>query len=332
MKDILNKLRLFIEGEEKITILEKKGTRKAKNIIFVLARAVFLFSLCLILLYPLLIMVSIAFREPMEMYDPTVVWIPKTFTLESFIKAFDALNFSKILLETAKVTIISTALQLLPCMMAGYGMARFNFKLKPLFFGLLIFSIIVPPQVVSIPLMMQFREFDFLWLGRLVELVTPFSGTVSLSNTNWTYYIPAIFGNGIKSGLFIFIFIQFFRNHPKELQEAAAIDGCGRFKTFWRIMVPMSGPVIITVVLFSLVWYWNDSYFSVIHYDKFNLISSVLQNVQSNLAAAATERNEAALIPQTQAAALMSITPVLLLYVVLQKYFTEGISRTGIVG
>ena len=297
-----------------------------------LFRGIFLFSLCLILLYPLLIMLSISLRNPSELYDPTVIWIPKTFTIDAFRKAWQYLNFSEALSQTAFITVIGTACQLLACTLAGYGFARFRFPLKKLLFGLLIFSIIVPTQIIAIPSMVYFQRFDFFGFGSLVGIFTGTPLTVPIYNTMWSYFLPALFGAGIKAGLFVFIFIQFFRGLPYELQDAAYIDGCGRFQTFIRIMLPLSGSAILTVILFSLVWYWNDSLLGSLYFDKLRTLSVVLQNVRFELDAAHNNRDAAIVIPQTYAAALMSILPLTVLYAILQKYFTESIERTGIVG
>jgi multiple sugar transport system permease protein len=217
-------------------------------------------------------------------------------------------------------------------MLAGYGFARFKFPGKKILFGLLILTIMVPPQIVSIPSMMYFQQFDFFGVGKLIGLFTGSTVTTTISDTLFAYILPAILGSGIKSGLFIFIFIQFFRGLPGDLQDAAYIDGCGRFRTFWQIMLPLSGSAILTVTLFSLVWYWNDNYFSVVFFDNLKTISRVLQSVRGALAENTTIRNELSLIPQMQAAAMISIAPLLTMYVILQKHFTESIERTGIVG
>ena len=314
----------------KMRMLRRRG-RRVGGILFGIARAIFLFCLCLVLLYPILVMLSISLRIPSELYDPTVVWIPKHFTLENSRNGIEKLDLGRIFGNTAIITLSGTACQLLAVMLAGYGFARFRFPGKKLLFGLLILTILVPPQVVSIPTMLYFQQFDLFGLGQLARLFTDRAFTVTLSNTYWAYLLPVILGSGIKSGLFVFIFIQFFRGLPADLQDAAAIDGCGRFRTFWQIMLPLSGAAVLTVTLFSLVWYWNDSYFCVIFFDGMSTVSTTLQNI-GNALTDNTSRNELAKIPEMQAAAFLSILPLLAMYTVLQKYLTGSIERTGIVG
>jgi len=336
MNQIISKCEFGVEqyltGETSSARLNRRRIKTVKSWSFSIARAIFLFSLCLVLLYPLLIMVSIALRDPAELYDPTVVWIPKHFTLSSFETVFNKLDITSALLQTTFITLVGTACQVISCVLVGYGFARHKFPLKNVLFAVLLLTIIVPPQVVTIPSMMDFQRFDFFGIGSLIGLFTGEPLTVSLRDTSWAYFLPALLGSGIKSGLFIFIFIQFFRGLPDELQDAAYIDGCGRIRTFAVIMLPLAGAAILTVTLFSLVWYWNDNYFSVIHFDEMKTVSGFLQDVKAAVSSSSSGIDEIARIPTIQATAVISILPLLVIYVILQRYFTEGIERTGIVG
>lgn len=309
-----------------------RKSRLVKRFGIGIGRAIFLFSLCLVLLYPILIMLSISFRAGNELYDPTVIWIPKNITLKNYITIWKELDISTSLLQSAAATIVSTLLQLVSCILAGYGFARFKFPFKKLLFAVLLLTIMVPPQVVTIPSMMDFQRFDFFGIGQIGKLFGGEAFTVSLRDSLWAYYLPAIFGSGIKSGLFVFIFIQFFRGLPDELQDAAYIDGCGRFRAFFLIMLPLAGAAVLTVTLFSLVWYWNDSYFSVIHFDGLKTVSNFLQNVKASIASISGSMQEIDRVPLTHAASVLTILPLLIIYIFLQRYFTESIERTGIVG
>ena len=328
----LNNLKDIWQGESLNARNNRKKVKSTGRFLYAVARFCFLFSLCLVLLYPLLIMLSISLRVPNELYDPTVVWLPKNITFGAFSKAFDMLNFTSVVSVTAIISVVGTACQLIACTLAGYGLARFKVPFKNFLFGVLILSIIVPPQIVSIPSMVYFQSFDLFGIGKLAGILTGHAVTIPLINSLWSYFLPAILGCGIRSGLFIFIFIQFFRGLPSELEDAAYIDGCGSFRTFLQIMLPLSGSAILTVTLFSFVWYWNDSYFSVIYFDNLRTVSTVLQDIRNQLNAANDNSDPLSLVTQTQAAALMSIVPLLAIYVALQKYFTESIERTGIVG
>ena len=160
--------------------------------------------------------------------------------------------------------------------------------------------------------------------------------TVNLIDSMLTMYLPALTGNGIRSGLMILIFRQFFSGLPKELEDAACIDGCGPFRTFMTVMVPNAVPAFLTVFLFSFVWYWNDHYMSTVFFTNTKTVALVLENLDSELKknlfnTATVQLSSREQIVWKEAGCLISITPVLLLYVFLQKHFTEGIVCSGLV-
>jgi multiple sugar transport system permease protein len=137
-------------------------------------------------------------------------------------------------------------------------------------------------------------------------------------------------GVGLRAGLFIYIFRQFFRGLPKELEDAAYIDGCGPFSTFIRVMVPNSFQAILTVLILSVVWHWNEYYLTSMFFLNKWTIATSLTGMTNHLND--TNLNPYAFVTKMQAGSLLSILPILLMYLVLQKYFTESIERTGIVG
>ena len=148
-------------------------------------------------------------------------------------------------------------------------------------------------------------------------------------------YLPAAMGNGIRAGLMIFIFRQFFKGLPKELEDAAYLDGCGPLRTFVQVMIPNASSSFLTVFLFSVVWYWNDYYVSSTFFTKNQTIALMLKNLSTLLSQQLF--NNADVSPREQivwmeAGCLISILPILIMYVFLQKYFTEGIERSGLVG
>ena len=310
--------------------------RRTRNIAWALFRTVLLFGVSFIILYPLIYMLSIAVRELSDMLDPSIVWIPKHFTLDAVRDAFVAMKYPISLWNTVRLDVISSLLQLLSCSLVGYGFARFEFKGKKLFFALAVMTIVIPPQVVYTPTYLHYRQFNFLGIGSLIGLFTGGTMTINLLDSALTLYLPALFGVGIRSGLFIYIFRQFYRGLPKELEDAAYIDGCGFVKTFLRVIIPNARGAFLTVFLFSLVWYWNDYYYATMYFTNTSTISTSLANLPTLLSQmkGMTEiLNDAYLIStRMQAGSLLSIAPILLLYVFLQKYFTEGLERSGLVG
>ncbi len=298
--------------------------RDAAEKIWKFFRFVILCGLGFVILYPLIYMISCTFRERNDMNDPTVMWIPRNLTLDVLRETIEAMDFWGALKTTLFLNIGCSLVQVISCAVTGYGFARFDFKGRKLLFGVVIMMILVPTQVISLPLYTQFRYFG---IGSL---------KVNLIDSMLTMYLPALTANGIRSGLMILIFRQFFKGLPRELEDAAYIDGCGPFMTFIRVMVPNAASSFLTVFLFSVVWYWNDYYISSTFFTNTRTIATMLQNLDSELKMRIFNDPKVQIsgreqIVWRQAGCLISIAPVLLMYVFLQKHFTEGIERSGLV-
>ncbi|MBR6045122.1 MAG: carbohydrate ABC transporter permease [Ruminococcus sp.] len=317
--------RMKEEGIEKYLTPEQIRYNRNKRIIgaiWPIFRFLILFGLCFVILYPLIYMLSTAFRPSEQMNDPSVVWLPKSLTLQNIKETWDVMDFGATVGTTLRMNVISSILQVITCAITGYGFARFQFKFKKLLFAIVVMMIIVPPQIITIPLFMQFRFF----FG---------STSISLIDTGWAMYLPAMFANGIRAGLFIFIFRQFFRGLPKELEDAAYLDGCGPFKTFLVIMVPNAKTSFLTVFLFSIVWYWNDFYVSSSFFNNTKTVALMLKNLDAQLRVKLFNNQAVStrqIIVWLEAGCVLSITPLLVMYVFLQRYFIEGIERSGITG
>jgi multiple sugar transport system permease protein len=299
-------------------------------------RFLFLLGMAYVLLYPVLFLLSNAFRDPVDRLDPTVIWIPKTLTLSNFKMADQVIGFLPSIVKTLTMLIPSVAIQVFVCLTVAYGFARFKFKGRDFLFSCLIFTIIVPVQTIIIPLYVNFRFFDFFGVGKIIGLFTGQSVTARLTNTDWPFYLMSATGIGIRSGLYIYMARQFFRGMPPELEEAAFVDGCGPFKTFLRIMLPNAGSIIIVITLFSIVWHWNDYYMSVMFYVDNYPLSVGVTALQDRLTLLSQNMSpeDMALAQSSilEAACFVVVGPILLLYVFAQRYFTESIARTGLVG
>ena len=300
--------------------------KAAKDMIWPVFRAVILFGLGFVIMYPLIYMISCSFRERGDMSDPTVMWIPRHYTFRVIKDTIDAMDYWKTLGNTLLLNVGCSLFQVISCAITGYGFARFSFRGKKLLFAVVIMMILVPTQVISLPLYAQFRYFGIRGLFSL-----------NLIDSRLTMYLPAMTANGIRAGLMILIFRQFFRGLPRGLEDAAYIDGCGPFRTFVRVMAPNAAPAFLTVFLFSVVWYWNDYYVSSTFFTNTRTIAIMLTNLDSELKLRLFNDPKVQISPREQivwkeAGCLISIAPVLLMYVFLQKYFTEGIERSGLVG
>lgn len=316
----------------------KYTARHGARRLFVILRFVLLSALSFVLLYPLLYMLSNAFKPYLQTYDPAVIWLPKSLTLENITDAIQILDFGTAIKNTLLTGVVTSFIQVASCMLVGYGFARFNFRGKKLLFTLVILTMIVPQQTVSTSLYTTYRYFDPLGLMSLAHWIT--GGTapdhLNLIDKPWLFWLPAILGMGLRSGIYIFVYRQFFLSMPRELEEAALIDGCNPVATFFKVMLPNAGTVVLTVLLFALVWNWNDYYtpamFMKNHLTLATALSSFQQNLQ-NLSAIGGNYTDSALIAtRMQAAGLLVIAPLLLLYAFTQRYFIQSVERTGLTG
>ena len=281
------------------------------SLLWKLVRAVILLGLCYIILYPFFIKVVNAFKTYSDFIDPTVRFLPKTFTWGNVRHVVKEMSYWSALQNTLLISVALGALQTLVCAVVGYGFARFQFKGRNLCFFLVIFSLIVPSQTILLPLYLKFKAF---------------LGVFKLIGTAWPLVILSMTGLGIKNGLYIFMFRQFFRNMPKELEEASYLDGCGTLRTFTKIMLPAATAVMTTVFLLALAWQWTATVFSPLFLDEVNILS---KNV-SALAQSAGKPIEVA--NYVNIGAVLAVLPIALIYIVLQKFFVESIDRAGIVG
>lgn len=274
-----------------------------------------------IYLYPILYMFSTSFMNRDDLLDSSVKWIPSTLYLQNYIDAAKSMSFWASLGKGFLIAGLPTICNVVICMLVGYGFASFTFKGKNILLGLLIFSYILPSQVTMIPTYVLYNDTGIL-------------------GTLWAFILPAVFGNGLNAPIFILIFYQFFRQVPKVLIEAAKIDGAGYFKSFVKIAVPSAAPAILTVFLFSFVWYWNESYLTELYVQGlstksiWNNLVIQLKNFDASFNTLATVGDTATSLNESvrMAATSLSILPLLLIYFVLQRYFVESIDRAGITG
>ncbi len=299
---------------------------------WILARAVILTCVCFVLLYPILFMLSTAIKPSRELTDPSVAWIARRPTFENISDAFRAMDITHTVLNTLLVCVTSSVLQIIVCMFVGYGFAQFRFIGRGPLFALVIFTIIMPQITLAIPMYLNFQNIDFFGLFGLLGGLIGVDLTPNLIGTPWAYLLPSALGMGLRSGLFIFIYRQFFRGLPRELSDAARIDGCNAFSTFTRVMAPNAVPAILTVFLFSMVWYWNEYFYPQMYMGGWRVVSTALASLRQNPLLGVNINDPYQYATKLQAGALLSILPMLVMYIVFQRYFTESIERTGIVG
>lgn len=291
-----------------------------------------LICLSFVLLYPLLYAFSQAFRTQADIYNANVIWIPTAFTWDNFRVLWKGIDYPLLFKNTLLICVGSSLLQTAICAVTGYGFARFRFREKALWMVLLLLTVILPPQIVSIPNFFLYKDFDAFGILSLVQRLTGYDIQIRLLDTLGVYFLPALFGQGMRSGLFILIFWQFFRGLPQELEDAVCVDGAGSVKTFLRVMTPNCRAAIVVVFLFSLVWYWNDTYIGNMYMESMETVSMRLALINSDITNLGLNLDRMGQIPYVQAGILVSIFPLLLLYLVCQKVFVESVERAGIVG
>lgn len=299
--------------------------KRIAEILWTVIRTLIIVGICFVILRPLLTKIVSSFMMERDLYDQTVKWIPRTFTLDNYRAMIVHMKYWEALRNSFIFSFSIATLQLISCTLVGYGLARFKFRGSTLIFGLAIFTLIVPPQIINLPLYLNFRFFT-IW-GLLPE------PGIDLLGSYWPFILMAISGTGFNNGLFIYIMRQFFKGSPKSLEEAAYIDGANPLQTFIRIMVPGAVPAFVIVFLFAFVWQWNDYFFTGMYMRGGVLLSHTLDVAASNYAYALGRHFTGQYISLlNNTGMILFILPLLILYALMQRYFIESIERTGLVG
>ncbi|MFB4328200.1 carbohydrate ABC transporter permease [Paenibacillus sp. BR1-192] len=288
-------------------------------------------GLSFVILYPILQKISTAVKDKADLYSPVVVWIPENFTMSNFLDAIRIMDYWETLFNTFALSATTTVLTAASCALAGYGFARLKFKGSQFMFACVILTILVPPTTILIPIYLNLKDFTLMGL---IPLIT--GKSANLLNSYWPFILTSLTANSLKAGLYIFIFRQFFRGIPKEVEEAAYIDGAGVGTTFTRIMMPNAIPAVITTTLFSFVWQWNDSFYTTTYLTSSKVMSTQLSSLPYNLSIMLggdpSKADPFYLSMVQDTGILLAILPLIVIYLFVQRYFVESIERTGIVG
>ncbi len=320
-------------------VKRKVRTKKFFIITGKILRAFILLGLCFVILLPIFEKLSAALRHPTDISNSQVVWIPDQFSIVNFQIAAQMLDYGPSFINSLIVSTLTTIIQVISAALAGYAFARLKFKGNTIIFYIVLFSLIVPNEALDRSRTWIMNEHTFLGINLVGNVLSMF--------------ILAAFGQGIRSSIFIYLFRQFFKGIPLELEESAQVDGAGVFRTFWSVMLPNARGAIVTVALFAFVWQWNDCYFGqLLGYTAGNMsllavqLSTGTEQLRTILSTWIAAGNEllssfvstgvqtdplfTALIANT--AALLIMAPLLIGYFFVQKQFVESIERTGLVG
>ena len=307
--------------------------------VWYLFRFILLVGICYVILYPFLSKILMSFMAFKDFSDPTVNLIPKHFSVEMYKELAIDKHYLTILLNTTLLSGLTALLQTFVCCMIGYGLAKFRFKGNKLIFIFVIITMAIPHSTLRYALSRHFQFFDLMtvqfldWKG-FFEILT--GGTLDLSYSYWPFAILSATGLGFKNGLYIFMMRQFFQGVPDELEESAYVDGSGTFRTFFRIILPLSVPMMITIFLFAFAWQWTDSFYITLFYpvssERPPLMPSLIESIPSALQTNNSAVAEPFYSAVTNTGGLMVIAPLVVVYLFGQRYLVEGIERSGITG
>lgn len=308
-------MKLKIIANQKINNENLKNDVKSKFLKFVCY--FILIGIGFVYLYPVLYMLLISVMSTSDLINPTIQWIPTKFDFESFGLVYEILDYPKSLATTLLIASVSSIFQTAVCALVGYALARYPIPFKKIWIVILLIVFIIPADVVSVPRFVLFTQYNLV--GSLHSM-----------------FLPAILGQGLKSPLFILLFMQSFSSYPVSYDEAAQLDGAGNIKLFLKVGLPLAIPIVILSLMFSFIWYWNETaqsgLFLAGNYQTLPLqlqqFDSAFGQAMSSSGGLADRLNERI----QMAATLLVISPLILLYFFFQKGMIGNIESAGITG
>jgi multiple sugar transport system permease protein len=255
----------------------------------------------LIVCVPLFWMVSTSFKTPDQVFTVPIEWIPRQLHWQNYVEAWNTAPFARYFANSIYISFVTTALNLLFCSLAGYGFAKYEFPFKNFLFIVVLATMMIPFQVVIIPLFVLMRDFG--WLNSYNALIIP----------------------GMMSAFGIFFMRQFIQTIPNDLLEAARMDGASEFRIYWNVIVPLSGAPLAALAVFTFLESWNSLLWPlvVINKDELRPIALGLTEFQN------VHGTDYTLVA---AASSLLIIPMLLLFLGAQRYFVQGITLSGLKG
>lgn len=285
--------------------------KRAGHIVLKILIYIILTEFVFVFLYPFITMIINSLKYDFELKDITRQWVITRVNFQNYVDAFRHLNYTHSLINNLIVVLGSTFGHLLSCTFIAYGFARFQFRGRNLMFSLALLSMIIPPQLLMMPLYIQYANFG--WIGGFAPII-----------------VPAFFGFGLNGAMFIFLFRQQLRSLPTSYEEAAKIEGCGSFRIYGKIILPMLKGTMLVAGILSVIWHWND-YFEPSAYLKGSnqILTQMLSNLNSYVAA--QESGTGLMVSPIQlAACMLVILPLLLMYLVFQRQFMKSVDLTGL--
>lgn len=272
---------------------------------------ILLIELAFVFLYPLVYMVVNSLKFQTDLLDLNSKWLLHAVNWENYRQAYEELSYRSSFVTSIIVTVLCTIGHVCSCSLIAYGLTRFEFRGRKLVFAGVILTILVPPQILQIPLYIQYAKMG--WIGSILPMV-----------------IPSFLGGGLNGGLFIFIFMQFFKGIPKTYEEAAKLEGAGHIYIFTKIFMPICKSAIAVVTTLSVIWHWSDIFESVAY---LNGTTKTLMQQLSSFPAYMYENITAegiSISPVELAACVLTLLPILIFLMFMQKKFIRGVQDSGL--
>ncbi len=331
-----------------------------KKVFWYIFRLVLLVGISFVVLFPFFTKIAGSFMGQNDFVDVTVRLIPKNFTFETYKQIWVENKYVEAFFNTLTLSLSTALIQTFVCCVVAYGLAKFKFKGNGLVFAAVVFSLVIPHQTLQLSMFYNFRYFDILGIGQLLngQGITFFGMTfkpdflaafdiipesfelfpngatgLNLINTYWPLLILSVCALAFKNGLYIFMLRQFFKGVPDELEESAYIDGSGVFHTFLTIILPLSVPMMITVFLFAFSWQWTDDFYTGTNMFFSQASDTILmRDIIKVPATLKTDYPGTALYEQAiyGTAGIMLIAPLIVMYLFCQKFLVQGIERSGL--
>ncbi|HAY97919.1 MAG TPA: carbohydrate ABC transporter permease [Ruminococcaceae bacterium] len=306
-----------------------KAAVKSKSASFV--TSLFCYALLIlvsfIILFPFISKISASFMSVEDMYDRTVNFIPRKPTLDNYKFVMQAIKFASTGLRTLGLSLLCAVPQTFVAAMTGYALAKMKKKLGKIGMGMVLATVLVPPQVIMLPMYLKFRFYDVFGIvnliaGKQINLLDTAGGVLP-------FIILSCTGMAFKNGIYIFLLRQFYKGIPEELEEAAFIDGCSTFKTFFKIVLPVSVPMMVTVFLLSFCWQWTDTFYTNLFLKSDAVLSTAIFSISGIQQQGGGNFYETVII---NTAVILAILPLVILYLFGQRKLIAGIERSGVTG
>lgn len=265
-----------------------------------------LFSL--IMIYPVLWWFGAAFKSNAEMSSPSL--FPARWLWSNFSQGWVAIpnyTFAHFYINTFELVLGVVITSVLSCSLVAFGFARLDFPLKNVWFSILMVTLMLPGQVTLVPQYIMFNALGWI-------------------NSYLPFYVPHALAGGIGGPFFIFLLVQFIRGIPRELDESAKMDGCSWFGIYWRIVIPLIIPALVTVVIYCFLWNWDDFFGQLLY------INSVDKYTVGLALKLFVDGQSALPWGQLLAMALVSVIPSLILFFMAQRHFIDGIASGAVKG